>query len=365
MTVERHPKVEQPTAEVADVQSDNSVNQQPQEALAKQEGTALEAVKPGIPVKESWSYAGSDSTAVIDITILGVEDEDKYDGPEEDYEMTEWNEYVKNPKFSIDEKIEIGVKMVRDFAENYNLLINRTQKRLADRAIILGKLFLALKDLVHQKGNHWIPWAEENLLFIERRNREKYMRFAIRKDCHDFSFLGVDRLDLLCSATSNFKSDNPIGYLLSKYKIQFNPRSEENVADFKNRVDSALNQEKLSKQGFTPNFELVSNLTLVGVKFDTGLVKTMKNIRDCGGSPEAYLEKLSMNQGKDDADDDPEKRLQDFNSLANRLIKTVDYILKAPDQLSKVDKETFLQLWHKIDELQRKANLLSAEEQAA
>jgi hypothetical protein len=361
-TNEVDPKVDQISAEVSDVETNNPLNQQPQEALTKQEGTALEVIKPVVPVTESWSYAGPDSTAVVDITILEVKDEDD---DEEDFGMAEWSAYCKMSKVSLDEKIESGIGFVRDLAEDYNLLINRTQKKLAKRAIVLGKFFLALKDLVRQKGEHWIPWAEKNMPFIERRNREKYMLLAKRKDCHPFSFLGVDRLEMLCSATKDFEGDDPIGYLLTKYNIQFDPRSDENLAEFKNRIDTAINREKLIKQGFEPSFDLVFNLTLVGISFDRGLVKTMKNIRDCGGSPEAYLEKLSINQGKDDADDDPEKRLQDFNSLANRLIKTVDYILKSPDFVSKVDKETFSQLLSKIQELQRVGNLIPSEQEQA
>jgi hypothetical protein len=337
----------------------------PQTALTKTEGTALEVLKPLLPAKESWEYAGRDSTAVVDITFLEVNDGSDDANADVDYGISKWMESCADPDLPLSIKIEEGITLVKGLAENYNLLINRAQKGLADRAILLGKFFLALKDLVLQKGEQWIPWAEENLPFIQERTREKYMRLASRNDCHRFSFLGLERLDMLCTATKDSKVDDPIGYLLSKYNIQFDPGSEENLGSFKNRVDSAINRERLSKEGFDPNFELISNLTSVGVSFDKGLIKTMKNIRDCGGSPEAYLQKLSVNQGKDDADDDAEKRIEDFNSLAHRLIVAVDFILKDPDQALKVDSEIFSQLLSRILELQKVGNFTPKEEKAA
>jgi hypothetical protein len=191
------------------------------------------------------------------------------------------------------------------------------------------------------------------------------MRLAARTDCHRFSFLGVEWLDLLCTATKNFKVDDPIGFLLSKYNITFDANSPENLGSFKNRLDSAINRERLSKEGLEPDFELVSRVIQTGRSFDKGLIKTMKDIRDSGGSPEAYLGKLSLHQGKDDADEDAEKRLEDFNSLASRLIQAIESLLKNPDLALKVDVGTFQQLLMKVLELQKVGNFPPEEHQAA
>ena len=362
---ESDPKADQINQEVADLESKDPVNRQPQMGLIRQESTALEPKKPIIPDSELFEYAGSDSTAVVDITILEAKDDEDGSDADEDYGILKWMESCTDPDFPLSRKIEEGIEIVKALTRDYNLLINRTQKKLADRAILLGKFFLALKELVRQKGDQWMEWAEKNLPFIERRSREKYMRLAGRKDCHRLSSVGIERMDLICTATKDLKVDDPTDYFLSKYNIQFDPKSEDSVADLKNRIDSALNQERLSKEGFEPNFDLVSSLTLVGVSFDKGLIKTMKSIRDCGGNPEAYLGKLSLNQGKDDAGEDAEKRLQDFNSLAQRLIRVVDNLLKNPDQALKVDTETFSQLMSRIKELQKVGNFPPPEEQVA
>ena len=71
-----------------------------------------------------------------------------------------------------------------------------------------------------------------------------------------------------------------------------------------------------------------------------------------------------MNNGKETDEDDGEKRIQDFNTLSNRLIKTIDYIVKDSNQHAKVDQNTFTKLLEKLVELQKLVNL-AAETQAS
>lgn len=154
---EDDPKMDQINDEAAGFETNDPLNPQPEQTLARQGVTTLEPKRPIIPDRESWSYAGTDSTAVNDITILEVEDGDEDDGDGEDSGIATWTEYCQEPDVSIDDKIRSGIDLVKNLAGDYNLLINRTQKKLADRAILLGKFFLALKDLVLQKGEQWIP----------------------------------------------------------------------------------------------------------------------------------------------------------------------------------------------------------------
>jgi hypothetical protein len=48
----------------------------------------------------------------------------------------------------------------------------------------------------------------------------------------------------------------------------------------------------------------------------------------------------------------PEMRLQDFNHLANRLIKTLDFIMSDQNQLAKIDKDSFSLLMSKLLSIQ-------------
>jgi hypothetical protein len=206
--------------------------------------------------------------------------------------------------------------------------------------------------LIKGSEKPWGAWAEEHLPFIAKRNREKYMLIGSRPDCWPFSFLGVDRLEMLCSVTREMEGKDRIGDLLEKYKIPFDETMELNMSAFKAMVDAAINNERLVKSGITINFNLITNIVNLGVDFDKSLIRRLKDIMDCGGNPEALLQKISLTGGREDMDVTPEKRLQDFNTLTNRLIKTLDYIMGDQDQLVKIDRETFRLLLEKLVTIQ-------------
>jgi hypothetical protein len=174
----------------------------------------------------------------------------------------------------------------------------------------------------------------------------------------------VDRLEMLCSVTKGIKGEDPIGDLFRKYSIPFDETMELNMSEFKAMIDAAINQERLVKSGLTINFNLVTNIVNLGVDFDKALIRRLKDIVDCGGDPEALLQKISLTGGQEDMDVTPEKRLQDFNNLTNRLIKTLDFIMGDQDQLVKIDRETFRLLYEKIVSLQE-LGILNTEEESA
>jgi hypothetical protein len=311
------------------------------------------------PAEETFDYAGYDSTAVVDIAFV--------DSPpikKEVKTLDSWTAQCKEPQPDRSKLIKSGVEFAKKIAKDMNELINFTAKDVAKRAIHLGMIFLQLKEMVKGTETPWTVWADENLHFIGERNREKYMGLAKRKDCYPYAFLGVDRLDMLCSATKDSKEEDPIGAFLKKYEIPFDEQSEDNMTEFRNLIDSALNNEKLLKNGIAVDFPLVKHLTLSKFDFDKSFLKELKHIQESGGSAEARLKKLSMNNGKETDEDDGEKRIQDFNTLSNRLIKTIDYIVKDSNQHAKVDQNTFTKLLEKLAELQKLVNL-AAETQAS
>ena len=311
-------------------------------------------------MNDIWPSLGTDSTAVIDVVVLSTDDIP----PSQNAEIGAWLEKSKEEKVDVDEKIRSGIELARTEVANYNKLIHVTGKSLAERAFLLGTIFLRLKKLSRNSGMLWGVWAEKNLTFISKRNREKFMLLAKRKDCHQYAFLGVDRLELLCSATKDSKDVNPIGELLGKYQISFDDKSEVNLVEFKLSIDSALNNEKLLRNGITTDLDIIKNLTQNGTEFDKSFVKKLKDIQDCGGNPHTYLSKLSMNRGEESSESKDEKRLQDFNTLSNRLIKTIDFLFEDEDNIAMVDKKTLDNLFEKLLKLRDTANM-TAMQQAA
>ena len=307
-----------------------------------------------------WPSLGTDSTAVIDVVIMNPDDIPAVQVGE----IGDWLKKSKEETGDLDEKIRAGVELARTEAANFNKLVHVTGKNMAERAFLMGAILLRLKALSRGSGLLWGVWAEKNLTFINKRNREKFMLLAKRKDCHQYAFLGVDRLELLCSATKDSKDVNPIGELLGKYQISYDDKSEVNLVEFKLSIDSALNNEKLLRNGITADLDVIKNLTQIGTEFDKSFVKKLKDIQDCGGNPQTYLGKLSMNRGEEPLESKDEKRLQDFNTLSNRLIKTIDFMFEDEDIIAMVDKATLEILFEKLTKL-RGANTMTAMQQAA
>jgi hypothetical protein len=236
----------------------------------------------------------------------------------------------------------------------------------------------------------WEQWAEQNLPFIGKRNRQKYMLLARRNDCHRYTDLGLERLEMLASTTKN-DSDNedPIGAFMSKHGITVEETSELDLEEFKVQVDTALNREKLEKRGINVSPELVETATRQGKSFDKAQLKKLATIQRDGGNPEAYLrDPSSVRKQKEEAEPPAEEecepptedvesestaeeegeppvedKVEKFKALADEMIQTVDDILQCPEQISKIDPDSIDELIEKLMELQTAATM-NAEEAA-
>jgi helix-turn-helix protein len=177
--------------------------------------------------------------------------------------------------------------------------------------------------------------------------------------------LGVDRLEVLCSLTKDSEEKDPVSALLEKYAIPFDQTSEVNMTEFKNKVDAAISNERLLKKGLQIDFDLVANAINAKVGIDKALIKKLKDIQDCEGKPETHLRTLTLSQGSDDPETEAKKRFQDFNSLSSRLVKTIDYIINNRDHLDSLDKDIFVYLYGKIEELRQASNIVIEEKPEA
>ena len=313
--------------------------------------TVAELQQPQEPLTESLTYMGMDTTAMIDISNIEIEDES-------DDTVADWIDKVAKPKdgqkLDKDIVIQEGIELIEGLIAEANKLINMAAKNYADRAIDIGTSCNLLKELTRGSDEPWGVWAKTNLPFLGKRNRQKFMRLAKRSDCHDFTHLGVDRLDVLCSLTEGSPEEEPIKALFGKYDIPFDETSEVNMTEFRNQIDAAISNERLVKKGLEINFDLVKNAVNAKVGFNTSLIKKIKDIKDCDGNPETYIRNLTItqgSQGSDDPDTASEKRFQDFNSLSSQLVKTIDYIVKDTDHIDTLDKDIFINLYEKIHTL--------------
>jgi len=311
------------------------------------------------PMTESFYYMGTDSTAVNDIAFIETESSDAE-------AVDAWLSKVVKPgkaqKRVKTQMIQSGIALTENLVAESNKIINVAAKNFADNAIIIGTICLKLKELNRGSGTPWEVMAEEKMPFLSTRNRQKFMMLAKRTDCHGLTHLGVDRMEKMCSVTKASEGDNPIGTLLDKYQIPHDETSELDMADFKKSVDAAVASERLLKKDLEVSFDSVKNAINAGVKVDKSMIGRLKDIQKCEGNPETLLEDLATNQGAEDPGEAAKKRFKDFNTLSARLIKTVDYIIRATDYLDDLDDDTFVDLFNKIKELQVAANIDLEEE---
>lgn len=163
-----------------------------------------------------------------------------------------WLNKVKEKSESVDNLITGGINLAKEicleldkFPDEFSKLINIMSRNFTDRAISLGLICSTLKS-INYHGN-WELWANKNLSFIKERNRQKYMFLASRPDCWPLSFLGVDRLEKLCSVTKKFSGENKIWTFFNNYKIPFDKNIELTLKEFTNIIESSINIEKYGK----------------------------------------------------------------------------------------------------------------------
>lgn len=273
---------------------------------------------------------------------------------------------IQNEEETTVNLIKEKIEQIRTMATEYNLFVNHTSKEIAEWRIRLGGALNQLKFLVRMSDESWEQWGDENLPFVGKRNRQKCMLLARRTDCHQHTRLGVDRLEMLCSATKDSDAENPIGSFMSRHGITVDETADVDLEEFKIQVDTALNREKLERRHIQVSPEVVETATREGKSFDKGFLKRLSNIQRDGGDPEAYLrDPSSVRQEKEESEPAAEDRVKDFISLSNQMIEMVDDILKCPEQISKIESDFIDELIEKLMELQAAANMNTEEAEAA
>ncbi len=319
-----------------------------QKSKTELSGQAAATVKKRETALETNIFMGPDSTpfkdiafpkAVVDKKRLAVHawlvETEKMDGISSDDRI----------KF-----IKTGIKKVSSLVAFANKKTNQAAKNFADEAIDVGLVGLRLKELNVGSSIPWGVFAEEQMPFLSKRNRQKYMMLAAREDCYPFTYLGVDQLEVLCSLTKKSTEKNAIGKLLSDYDIPFDETSELDMESFKKAVNVAIGNERLKKGGIEIALQLVEDTIHSGTKIDNKLIKRLKDSKNSNGDPAVLLQNIIDDDDEDDTET-TENRLQDFNTLGNRLVVTVHNILQDYDKMETTHKETLEALFLKLQEL--------------
>jgi hypothetical protein len=248
-----------------------------------------------------------------------------------------------------------GLQMLSREVALMNSFMSLARRDEAKRAITVGTMLNMFQALTKKAKIKWQAWCAENLGFISQRKIEVYCRLAVRVDCHPYTFLGIDRLDRICTETAGDVKvlKDPIGAFMARHKITFNPEAEFDFDVFSFDVDVALNMDRLVKNGLDgANLDLVKALTRKQRKMEGSLLGELKRIKKSGGDINIHLKDLSLSR-KDEEEPESEKRPKEFNKLSSGLIKSIDYIIRDPEQVDKVDAEVFENLMKKLLLLQK------------
>ena len=119
---------------------------------------------------------------------------------------------------------------------------NNSFLSFCEQALVKGLYFIKLKKLLFEdKVWGWGEWAAKNITIESKRNRQKYMKLARREECFQYTFLGVDRLDYLCSVTKNNPTCKTFSEFFEKHSISDVTKENINVI---HQIDDAINKER-------------------------------------------------------------------------------------------------------------------------
>jgi hypothetical protein len=290
---------------------------------------------------------GSDSTAASDIITLIEEDEGDRLGDsaiidEVDDFLDPDTEFDSNEK-----KLEKGQDLIRRFFLEHNRSWSAVLGTFAGYSFDIGRILHELKALVKACGKKWEPWTAENLVFMNPRTRQAFMQLAAIPGIDNYLHLGKERLLLLGSATKGTKSDDPIGDLLKRHDLYFDPEAEIDLDAYKKAVDIALDHDRLKNAGINVEKNSIRKYKTDGRKIDASLIKVLKAVQKSEGDPNKPL----TDPVTDDDDDDGEKRVQSFKKLAVSLLGTIAWIVDHPDYLDKVEADKIGELEDRLGAL--------------
>ena len=296
---------------------------------------------------------GTDSTSVVEITSLVVEDNGDILGDSQLYEeAVDFIEKVsQDEKLSISERLKNGEDILNRFNAQANRAEHRVGATICDYRILEGKLLNRQKELILAINGKWETYAATAHKSIGERSRQQYMLMAKRTDVHPYTFLGKERLLHLINATKGMNGTDPAGTLLREFNIEFNSEAEVSIESFKSDVDAAIAVVKARKADLTLDFERVRKLVEIGDVPDNKMIRDLAMIERNGGDINGYLDRRFANQGEEEEILHPQQRLERFERLASKMKSTIAIIMKHAYMAGMIDKGQVEALESKIAEL--------------
>jgi hypothetical protein len=329
-----------PTEELETIQEDSITDEAPEDETMES-GSDVPEEETGIDLSLI-----SDSTSIVEVTTFIEDDEGDLFGDAELYEELENFLASEGQHDSEEARLAAGQRLLRRCFKQFNKSWSGVKGSYARYAIQLGRLLLILKGMVKNCGQNWEPWAAENLPFIKDRTRQVYMRIAAVPSAEDFASLGIERLDEIVSVIKGVEGANPIADFLATHDLTFDPEAEEDLEEFKKKVDLALDAQKLRKAGIEVSLDSIQQYKQDGKKVGSHLINVLKAVQKSGGDPNRYL-----TDPPEDEENDGEKRVQSFKKLAVSLQGTIIWILENEDYLEKVDIDLLEALEAKLADL--------------
>lgn len=172
--------------------------------------------------------------------------------------------------------------------DEFTVLQDKANSFLAFQAFRIGLYLLKLQAIRYNQNLHdWSDWATQNLTFIKKRTREKYMSMAALPMVEEHLWLGIERLSAMGTYYSGLKDadrvelgPDPIHKLLEEKGFRDDMTHEERKA----RADAIIEVYKLDRMG-------------VCIKPD--LMERFLAVQDpLTGEERKHLKQLSKDQGE-------------------------------------------------------------------
>ena len=298
----------------------------------------------------TWDFSiTSDSTALNVINDIIIEDDGDFLGVSNSFADVEAFLSGETQFASDEKKLLAGQELIREFFAQQNLAMSGVVGSFTGYTVQTGRLLIALKPLVKAIGVKWEPWAADNLKFMAPRIRQACMQLAKVSDINNHLHFGKERLLLLAGAVKGVDGDDPIGDLLRKYNLEFDPTEEIDLDAYKNAVDLVLDFERLKKAGLDVDIESLKKFRADGRTVNASLIKVLKAIKGNDGNPNKYL----TNPRPKDGSEDGEKKAKSFKKMATTLAGTIDWISEHEEFIEQVDVAMIDELTTKLEALKR------------
>ncbi len=265
-------------------------------------------------------------------------------------EVGDKSDAVIKPKLIVDGQEPI-IETLKDLNTEIELANIGNDVTIMPKVYEIGSTLIDFQDKVNKSGLQWEKFVENNVDFINERNRQKYMRIARNKEKLAPYNFSLDQAECVLSVVDK-KAKDPIGDMIIKYELEKCTDRAEDIQAFRTCIYYCMNCEKLEKAGIAFNRPDIELLTKYIQRFNKSFIGSLQDIKNAGGDTIKHLEMLSANKGKSEKDKkDAKNLLPDINTLGKRLTRVIDELINTKDTFDTVKIAILDDVTRKIAEL--------------